>query len=212
MLLAGLALLLLLPFMLAIALWVWCDRSGSVLYTETRVGRGGRPFSIHKFRTLRAGSAVEPSVVVPGDPRVTRPGRRLRRWRLDELPQLVDVLTGAMSLVGPRPQTSANMQALDERSRQRLLAVRPGLTSPATLAHLGEDEVLADVDDAATCYRTVLVPAKARLDLAYLDRWTLWRDLGVLLQTLLRLFSGAARRRSCAHVRALLARCSKSAS
>lgn len=207
--LAGVAMLLLLPVMMAIAGWIAIDRSGSVLYAETRIGRGGRPFCIHKFRTLRAGSPVEPTVAVRGDARITRPGRWLRLWRLDELPQLADVVFGTMSLVGPRPQTQANLAALDARSRKRLLSVRPGLTSRASLLHLGEDEVLAEFADPEHCYRTILVPTKTRIELEDLDRRSLCGDALVLLQTMLLVFSPPARRRSQARVRELLESCAR---
>ncbi|HEX5053728.1 MAG TPA: sugar transferase [Planctomycetota bacterium] len=205
--LAGAALVLLLPVLLSIAAWLAIDGAGPVLYAETRLGRGARPFRVHKFRTLRAGSAVAPEVAVPSDVRITRPGRWLRRWRLDELPQLGDVLRGAMSLVGPRPQTEGNLSALDAPVRERLLSVRPGLTSRASLAHLGEDDVLAEVADPVHCYRTVLVPAKARLELEDLERRSLARDLLVLLQTIAQVPSPRARARSRQRVRALLGSC-----
>jgi lipopolysaccharide/colanic/teichoic acid biosynthesis glycosyltransferase len=203
---AVLALLFLLPLLVVIALWVWCDRSGSILYAEMRVGRGGRPFPVYKFRTLRAGSAVEPAVAVAGDPRITGPGAMLRRWRLDELPQLVCLLAGTMSLVGPRPQTAAHLGALDVSSRERMLAVRPGMTSRAALLHLGEDDVLAGFRDPVHCYRTILLPAKVRMELQDLATWSLWQDLCVLLQTVRQLFAPGARRRSRRRVQELLER------
>lgn len=203
---ASALLLWFLPVLLAIALWVWCDRSGSVLYAETRVGRGGRPFVVYKFRTLRVGSPVEPAVAVPGDPRITGPGAWLRRWRLDELPQLVCVLVGTMGLVGPRPQTAANLEAIDAASRERMLAVRPGLTSRAALLHLGEDDVLAGFRDPVSCYRRILLPAKVELELEDLARWSLGHDLRVLLRTMVQAFTPGARRRSRQRVRELLLR------
>lgn len=198
------ALLLLAPVLAAIALWVWRDRSGSIVYAEARVGRGGRPFPVYKFRTLRAGSPVEPAVAVAGDRRVTGPGALLRRWRLDELPQLACLLAGSMSLVGPRPQTADNLAALDAQSRDRMLAVRPGLISRAALLHLGEDEVLAGFRDPVRCYRTILLPAKVGLELADLDTWSLAQDLRVLVQTAVQVFTPGARRRSEQRVRDLL--------
>lgn len=205
--LAGAALVVLLPVLVAIAVRLACDGSGSVLYAETRLGRGGRPFRLHKFRTLRAGSPVEPAVAVPADPRVTGPGRWLRRWRLDELPQLWNIVCGTMSLVGPRPQTAANLALLDAATRLRLLAVRPGLSSNASLAHLGEDDVLAEFHDPVWCYRTILVPAKARLDLEDLEHGSLWGYCVVLVKTVAQVFSSRARRRSKDMVRGLLLGC-----
>jgi lipopolysaccharide/colanic/teichoic acid biosynthesis glycosyltransferase len=203
---ASALLLFVLPVLLAIALRVWCDGSGSIVYSEPRVGRGGRPFAVYKFRTLRAGSAAEPAVAVAGDARITRPGAWLRRWRLDELPQIVCVLVGTMSLVGPRPQTAGHLAALDAASRERMLAVRPGLTSRAALRYLGEDDVLARFRDPTGCYRTILLPAKVRIELEDLAHWSLWQDLRVLLRTMVQVFSPGARQRSRQRVQELLLR------
>lgn len=202
--LAVVALLLLVPVMLAITIWLAVDGSGSPLHAEIRVGRRGQPFRVHKFRTLRAGSPSAPGVAVGDDARITRPGRWLRRWKLDELPQLVDVLRGRMSLVGPRPQTDANLASLDAGTRRQLLSVRPGLTSRASLMYLGEDDVLAGYADPEGCYRRVLMPSKARLEVEDLARWSLGRDAWVLLQTAVQVFSVRARQRSRARVRAVL--------
>lgn len=173
-----------LPAMLLIALWVALDRSGSVLYREWRLGERGRPFRIHKFRTLRAGSPMEPLVAVGDDPRITRPGRWLRRTHLDELPQLFDVLRGVMAMVGPRPCVAGNLTALDAATRAHLLAHRPGLTGPAAVEFLGEDDLLALVADPAEVYRRVLVPGKAARDLEALVQRSVRGDLGWLWRTL----------------------------
>ncbi len=203
---AALLLLLVSPLLLAVALWVACDRSGSVLYAEARVGRSGRAFRVYKFRTLRAGSPVAPAVAVAGDPRITRPGGLLRRWRLDELPQIGCVLAGSMSLVGPRPQTAANLADLDAALRDRMLTVRPGLTSRASLAHLGEDDVLAQFRDPTGCYRTILLPAKVQMEVQDLDTWSLRQDVRVLWQTALQVLAPGAHRRSRQRVLDLLTR------
>lgn len=175
---------------------------GPVLFAQRRLGRGGVPFTLHKLRTLSttAGEPVAPA----GDPRVTRLGRGLRRWRLDELPQLVDVLRGRMALVGPRPEVPANLTAVPAADLARVLAVRPGITGPTQLRFLAEDEVLAEVAEPARVYREVLMPAKVREDLAWLGRRTLRGDLAVLLRTPFVLASRRARARSRARVRALL--------
>ena len=201
LLVAAAALVVLAPLLLAVAAWLRLVERHPVLHTEVRLGRRGRPFRIHKFRTMHAGSPCEPSVAPADDPRVTNTGRFLRRWRLDELPQLYDVLVGSMSLVGPRPQTSANLEAVDARSRERLQRVRPGITGPAAVECLGEDEALAGLPDPVHAYRTVVVPAKVRLELDYLQQWSLRRDARIAAATLARVFSRRARLRSATRIR-----------
>ena len=139
---AAFALFLLSPLLLAIALAVRLDSRGPALYRQTRVGRRGVSFRIHKFRTMRDG-AEGLLLTLPGDLRVTRVGAWLRRTRLDELPQLIDVLQGTMSLVGPRPDVPRYVAQYPAALRDRVLAVRPGITDPASLAHLDEATLLA---------------------------------------------------------------------
>lgn len=182
MLLAGLGLLLLWPLLIALAAWVRLDSPGPALYRQVRVGRGGQPFGIHKFRTMFVAAGGAP-LTVGDDPRITRAGRFLRRTRLDELPQLLDVLRGTMSLVGPRPEVPRYMDAAPPALRARVLAVRPGMTDPAALAHIDEAALLAQADDPERVYRETLLPAKLQAAADYVERATLWTDLQVLLHT-----------------------------
>ncbi|MCA8965597.1 MAG: sugar transferase [Planctomycetes bacterium] len=190
----GALLVLTAPLQAAIALAVRIDLGAPVLFTQTRLGRGGRPFTLHKFRTLPGGEVVA----------ATRLGRWLRRLHLDELPQLCDVLRGDMALVGPRPEVPDNLEAIDAATRARLWQVRPGITGPTQLAFVAEDDVLAGLDESLAVYRRVLVPAKVQRDLQWLTRRTWWGDLGVLLRTPFVLLSPAARRRSRQLVASLL--------
>ncbi len=182
MLLAGLGLLLLSPLLIALAAWVRLDSPGPALYRQLRVGRGGQPFAIHKFRTMFV-AAGGPPLTVGDDPRITRAGRFLRRSRLDELPQFIDVLQGTMSLVGPRPEVPRYMDAAPPALRARVLAVRPGMTDPVALAHIDESALLAQADDPERVYRETLLPAKLQAAADYAERATLWTDLQVLLRT-----------------------------
>ncbi len=193
-----------LPLGVGVALWVRLQDSGPVIYSETRVGRAGRAFVLHKFRTLVHG-ARGPSVAPHGDPRVTRAGRFLRKWRLDELPQLLDVLRGAMSLVGPRPERAEHLAAIPAAIRRRVSSVRPGLTGPAAIAFLAEDEYLAGVTDPVRTYCQVLLPEKLRLELDYVERGTLLTDLRLIAATLWRVFSPRAHRRSLRMIERLAA-------
>ena len=177
------ALLWLWPLLLAIALWVRLDSPGPALYRQVRVGRHGVPFRIRKFRTMAVGAGGLP-LTVGADPRITRAGRVLRRTRLDELPQLLDVLQGTMSLVGPRPEVPRYMDAAPPALKARVLSVRPGLTDPVAVAHLDEATLLAQADDPERLYRETLLPAKLQAAAAYAEQATLATDLRVMVQTL----------------------------
>ncbi|MBL8278836.1 MAG: sugar transferase [Pelomonas sp.] len=185
---AALGLVLLAPTLLFAAVWVRLDSPGPVLFRQTRVGRFGVPFTIHKFRTMR----VEPgaAITVGEDPRITRSGRFLRQTKLDELPQLWDVLRGAMSLVGPRPELPHYVALYPADLRERVLAVRPGITDPASLAFSHEAELLAAAADPEREYREVILPAKLRLSAEYAARANLATDLRLILATLGRVVRG----------------------
>lgn len=183
---SALLLLLLSPLLLLLAAWVKLDSPGPVFFRQERVGRHGVPFRIHKFRTMR--HAVDPAaaglpLTVGEDPRITRAGRWLRRTRLDELPQLLDVLAGSMSLVGPRPEVPRYVALYPPGLRERALAVRPGLTDPASLAHLDEAALLAAAADPEREYVERILPVKLRQAAAYAERATLASDLAVLART-----------------------------
>lgn len=185
---AALGLLLLSPLLLAAAVWVRLDSPGPVLFRQRRVGRFGVPFTIHKFRTMR----VEPgaAITVGEDPRITRSGRVLRQTKLDELPQLWDVLRGAMSLVGPRPELARYVELYPEALKHAVLAVRPGITDPASLAFSHEADLLAAAADPEREYRDVILPAKLRLSADYAARASLASDLKLIGRTLLRVLHG----------------------
>ena len=193
------------PLMLGIALWVLLLSGRPVLHREYRVGRHGQPFTLYKFRTLQPGTAMESSIAPEDDHRITRAGLPLRRTRLDELPQLYNLLAGDVSLVGPRPLVQQHADALDRETREVVLSVRPGVTDPASVLFFAEDAVLAGRPDAEAEYLRVLLPAKARVQKDYLRHWSLWLDLRIIVQTLSRVWSRRARERSMDRVRAVLA-------
>ena len=172
-----------LPFLLLASIAVILDSAGSPLFRHERVGRGGRRFRLWKLRTMRAGDG--PEVTAAGDSRVTRVGRVLRRLKLDELPQLWNVLKGEMSFVGPRPEVPAFVDLTSE-TWQRVLSVRPGITDPVALALKNEEALLAAVHgDRDRFYRETLQPYKLRGYLEYIDRRSAWTDLGVIMRTVL---------------------------
>lgn len=182
------ALALLWPLGLALALWIKLDSPGPVFFRQARVGRYGALFRIHKFRTMVADAPSRgPAITVGADPRITRAGAWLRRTKLDELPQLLDVVTGDMSLVGPRPEVPQYVDLYPAELRERVLSVRPGITDPVSLRLADEGELLARAADPEREYREVLLPAKLREAAAYAERASVATDLRVIAQTLLML-------------------------
>ncbi|MFL5732389.1 MAG: sugar transferase [Chloroflexia bacterium] len=183
---AVVGLVVLSPLFAAIAVAVKAQDGGPVFYRATRVGRGGKPFRLYKFRTMITNAdRIGPGITAGGDPRVTRAGRWLRKTKLDELPQLINVLSGDMSLVGPRPEDPRYV-ALYTPEQQMVLSVRPGITSAASVAYRHEEKMLAD-DDWEAAYRNHVMPAKIQIDLDYLARRNFWSDLSILTKTALAL-------------------------
>lgn len=179
------ALLLLSPLLLLLALAIRLDSPGPVFFRQERVGRLGVPFRIHKFRTMRVDAQAHGLAITVGqDARITRVGHWLRHYRLDELPQFVDVVLGRMSLVGPRPEVPRYVAHYPAALRARVLAVRPGITDPAALAHIDEAALLAAAADPEREYIERILPAKLALQAAYAERATLCSDLWVLGRTL----------------------------
>lgn len=171
------------PLLAVAAGLVRLSSPGPALYRGVRVGRDGRTFHILKLRTMRTGAdTAGPAVTTAADARVTPVGRFLRRTKFDEVPQLVNVLRGEMSLVGPRPEHPDFVKHYSEDQR-RVLSVRPGLTSPAALAYIREEEMLADADPVAQ-YVTTIMPRKLALDLDYIRDATFGGDLKIMGRTL----------------------------
>jgi lipopolysaccharide/colanic/teichoic acid biosynthesis glycosyltransferase len=182
---AALALALLWPLLVAVGLWIKLDSPGPVMFRQQRVGRHGRVFAIHKFRTMVVDAPQRgPQLTIGDDPRITRAGAFLRRSKIDELPQLIDVLAGHMSLVGPRPELPAYVTHYPAVLRDKVLAVRPGITDPVSLDLADESDLLGRAADPEREYVEVLLPRKLRAAAAYAERATLWTDLQVIGRTL----------------------------
>ncbi|HVO96440.1 MAG TPA: sugar transferase [Bryobacteraceae bacterium] len=182
-------LMLLAPLMILIAILIWAEDRRSPLYLASRVARGGGDFRMVKFRTMIPNawkSGVNSTAA--GDRRITRIGRWLRKGKLDELPQLWNVLLGDMSLVGPRPQVRADV-ALYTREESRMLAARPGITDLASIVFADEGEILEGSADPDLRYNQIIRPWKSRLILLYLENWTFGGDLNILWLTAIALFS-----------------------
>jgi lipopolysaccharide/colanic/teichoic acid biosynthesis glycosyltransferase len=181
------ALVLLSPLFLVVAAAVWLDDGFPVFYRSVRVGRDGRPFRIWKFRTMCVGAdRIGPSSTAEDDPRITPRGRTLRRFKLDELPQIINVVRGDMSFVGPRPQVPWAV-ALYGAREQRLLRVRPGITDYASIVFADEAAVLRGSPDPDREYLETIAPEKIRLGLQYVEHCSLGLDLRILAATLCRL-------------------------
>jgi lipopolysaccharide/colanic/teichoic acid biosynthesis glycosyltransferase len=167
----------------AIGIAIKLDDGRPVFYRALRVGKGGAPFRLLKFRTMFVDADKRgPGITSKGDSRVTRTGRFLRRTKLDELPQLINVVKGEMSLVGPRPEDPRYVALYTPEQRQ-VLSVAPGITSAASLAYRHEEQLLSS-DDWEILYRTQVMPAKLAIDLDYLRRRTLWTDVKLIFRTI----------------------------
>ena len=183
LLVATAGLLFFLPAFLVIAIAIVMGDGGSVFYWQIRVGRGGNPFRIWKFRTMRRhAERMGPGITVAGDARVTRVGRLLRRYKLDELPQLINVLTGDMSLVGPRPEIP-HYVSLYTLAQRQVLEVRPGITDPASLQFRDEEMLLAKASDPERFYREFCIPTKVNLNLEYIRIASFASDLKMIYRT-----------------------------
>jgi lipopolysaccharide/colanic/teichoic acid biosynthesis glycosyltransferase len=179
------ALVLLSPFLLLIACWIVATSRGGAFYTQSRIGRHGVPFQLFKFRSMRPASDQQGLLTVGDrDPRITPVGVFLRRYKIDELPQLWNVVLGDMSIVGPRPEVEKYVKTYSETQRKVLL-VRPGLTDWASMYYLDEDAILAQREDPEKAYIDEILPAKLDLSLQYIQHKSLPTDLKVIFQTIL---------------------------
>lgn len=156
---------------------------GPVLFTQKRVGKDGKLFTMYKFRSMTVGHGGS-SVSVAGESRITPLGAKLRKYKLDELPELWNVLIGDMSFVGPRPDVPGYADKLQGEDR-RVLELKPGITGPASLKYRSEEELLATVDDPKRYNDEVIFPDKVRINLNYLKHWNFWLDIKIIIYTIL---------------------------
>jgi lipopolysaccharide/colanic/teichoic acid biosynthesis glycosyltransferase len=184
LLLSSLGLLTLAPMLLLIAVLIKLDTPGPIMFRQERVGRFGRPFRIHKFRTMRHEPAGQgPQITVGADRRITRVGGFLRASKLDELPQLLDVWLGDMSLVGPRPEVPRYVAHYPAGLREKVLSVRPGITDIASIEYRDESAVLARAADPEHAYVHEVLPHKLALAARYVERSSLWLDVWLIWRT-----------------------------
>jgi lipopolysaccharide/colanic/teichoic acid biosynthesis glycosyltransferase len=182
------ALVCLLPLILLVAVLIKLDSSGPIFFRQERIGRGFQPFQILKFRTMIDNAQTKGRLITSAqDPRITRVGRILRQTKIDELPQLINVLKGEMSLVGPRPEVRRYVEAF-QKDYEEILQVRPGLTDLASLKYRNEESILGNSDNPETEYVLHVLPDKIRLAKDYLQQSSFFFDLKLILKTLFKLF------------------------
>ena len=180
---SSLGLIALSPLFLVLALWIKADSRGPVFYRQTRVGKDNRDFRLYKFRSMRPDADKGSLITIGGrDPRVTRSGYYIRKYKLDEFPQLINVLKGDMSPVGPRPEVRKYVDMYTPQ-QMKVLSVRPGITSLASIRYRNENEILAAADDPDRCYIEQVMPDKLRIDLEYVGNASLANDIRLILST-----------------------------
>lgn len=181
-------LILLFPFGLVIALLIACDSRGGVFYRQSRVGRYNRDFTLYKFRTMRT-DADRLGLLTVGarDPRVTRVGYYLRKYKIDELPQLLNILSGDMSFVGPRPEVRKYVD-LYNNEQKKVLSVRPGLTDYASIAYINENEILEKANDKEQTYINEIMPKKIKLNMKFIQNPSLYQYFKIIFLTIKSIF------------------------
>lgn len=180
---SGLGLIVLSPLFLVLAIWIKLDSKGPVFYRQVRVGRDNKDFRIFKFRSMRVGSDKGSLVTIGGhDPRITRSGYFIRKFKLDELPQLINVFVGDMSLVGPRPEVRHYVDYWTPE-QMHVLDVRPGITDPASIKFRNENELMEQAENPEKYYIEVIMQEKIKLYLEYVEKHSFLYDIGLIFKT-----------------------------
>ncbi len=179
-------LIILLPFFFIIALFIVLDSHGGIFYKQVRVGKNGHEFLLFKFRTMYPNSEKQGLLTVGKDERITRMGKFLRKYKIDELPQFFNVLLGDMSLVGPRPEVPRYVKMYNEE-QLKVLSVKPGITDYASLVYYDENKKLSEAENPEEYYITTVMPHKLQLSLQYIQQQSFFLDLSILFKTFLRI-------------------------
>jgi len=177
------------PFFILFALWIKLDSHGPIFFRQVRVGLNGENFKIHKFRSMYINSESKGKLTVRDDVRITRSGKFIRRFKVDELPQLFDVLIGRMSLVGPRPEVQEFINEYPPDIRKKILSIRPGITDMASIEMIDENEILGNFKDFKKAYIETILPTKQKLYLDYVENHNIWMDIHIILLTIKKVFS-----------------------
>lgn len=187
LILSSFGLIILCPILIVLWFWVLLDSPGGGFYKQNRVGKDGKDFLLWKFRTMHIDADKKGLLTVGGrDPRVTKVGYTLRKYKLDELPQLINVFLGDMSLVGPRPEVRKYVDLYSEE-QQKVLLVKPGITDYASIEFISENELLSNSEHPEKTYIEDIMPAKLKLNLKYLNEQSLWIDLLVIFKTIMKI-------------------------
>lgn len=182
---SGLGLLLLSPILFFVAIWIKMDSKGPIFYRQVRVGKDNQDFKIFKFRSMRIGSDKGSLITIGGhDSRITNSGYFIRKYKIDELPQLINVFIGDMSLVGPRPEIRQYVN-LYKGEQLKVLAVRPGITDVASIKYRNENEILGNVENPDEYYLNVIMPDKLKMNLEYIKDRTFIKDIKLIFTTIL---------------------------
>ncbi len=181
-------LLIFFPVGIVLACWILIESKGGVFYRQERIGKFGKPFLILKFRSMRKDADKLGKLTVGRDPRITQSGHFLRKFKLDEFPQFINVLKGEMSIVGPRPEVKEFVELYTEDQRQ-VLNVKPGITDYASVEYFNENELLGKSEDPHKTYVEVIMPAKIELNKKYIAKPTLGNDLSIMWRTFKRMVS-----------------------
>lgn len=185
---ASVVLLLFSPLLLLIACIIQCGSKGGILYRQERIGKNGKIFRLYKFRTMRPNSDKGSLITIGGrDQRITKEGYFLRKYKLDELPQLINILKGEMSVVGPRPEVKKYVDLYTETQR-KVLDVKPGLTDWASISYIDENEILGKSPNPEKTYIEEIMPAKLALNLKYIEEISLLTDLKIIFLTFFKIF------------------------
>lgn len=184
---AGIGLLLLLPVFILISILIIFDSKGPVFFRQYRVGQYGNEFKIHKFRTMFIDSEVAGRITVGKDSRVTKVGAHLRKYKLDEFPQLIDVLLGNMSLVGPRPEVKEFIDEYPSDIKNKVLSVKPGITDLASIEMVDENEILSSYNDPRKAYVEIILPIKQKYYLEYVESNSVISDFFIIWKTIVKI-------------------------
>ena len=182
-------LFLLTPFLLLIVFWIKSDSKGDIFFRQNRIGLKGRVFKIHKFRTMYVDSEAQGLLTVGEDNRITKSGKFLRKYKIDELPQLIDVFLGKMSLVGPRPEVQEFLDMYPINVRIKVLSVKPGITDIASFKMIDESKILEQYTDARRAYIDIILPIKQKYYIDYVDNQSLLLDIKIIFLTLIKIIT-----------------------
>jgi len=184
---SGIGLIFLSPLFILIPLWIKIDSQGPVFFKQTRVGKNNTDFKLYKFRSMRKGNGKDGLITIGNkDSRVTKSGSYLRKYKLDEMPQLINVFIGDMSLVGPRPEVRKYVE-MYTNEQLKVLSVHPGITDLASIHYRNENRLLSNTNDPEDYYVKIIMQDKLRINLDYVANRSFWLDIGLIFKTLFKI-------------------------